>query len=124
LLSMPPSSQPAKPTHGGNGSKPKRLVVTSVTTLQSSNRLAMKLKTLIFFYILTILTSCNGQTSNKKINTDLFAKGDTVKELGSSIYGCLPRQEKYHIGLEVGKQECINTMEINLINYTTKHGLL
>ena len=39
--------------------------------------------------ILTLLTSCNGQTSNQKKNTEQFseqfAKGDTVKELGSSI---------------------------------------
>lgn len=49
------------------------------------NRKTIKIKTYIFFYILTILTSCNGQTSNKKINLELSANGDTVKELGSNI---------------------------------------
>jgi ligand-binding sensor domain-containing protein len=49
------------------------------------DRQTMKIKTVIFFYILTILTSCNGQTSNKKTNPDLSANGDTVSQLGNNI---------------------------------------
>ena len=45
----------------------------------------MKLNILLFLTILTLLTCCNGQTSNQKIIADQFTKGDTVKELGSSI---------------------------------------
>lgn len=49
----------------------------------------MKLNTLLFFSILSILTSCNGQSYNSKENADQFeeqfVKGDTVKELGNNI---------------------------------------
>ncbi len=45
----------------------------------------MKLTTLLFFSILSILTSCNGQTSNSKNHSVLLkeinVKGDIVKEL-------------------------------------------
>jgi hypothetical protein len=45
----------------------------------------MKLNILLFLSTITLLTSCNGQTSNQNKNTDQFIKGDTVKELGKSI---------------------------------------
>jgi hypothetical protein len=45
----------------------------------------MKLKILLFLTILTLLTSCNGQTSNQQKHTIHLIKGDTVKQLGSSI---------------------------------------
>jgi len=45
----------------------------------------MKLTTLLLFSILSTLTSCNGQSSYQQRNADKYAKGDTVKELGSSI---------------------------------------
>ncbi len=82
----------------------------------------MKIKTLILFYILTILTSCNGQTFNKKTNSDLFPKGDTVKELGSSIM--VVYQDKKNIfwfgSWETGVYKYDGK---TLINFTTKHGL-
>lgn len=82
----------------------------------------MKLKTLIFFYILTILTSCNGQTSNKKINSGLFVKGDTVKELGSNIMVIYQdKKNNYWFGSwETGVYKYDGK---TLVNYTTKHGL-
>jgi ligand-binding sensor domain-containing protein len=82
----------------------------------------MKIKTVIFFYILTILTSCNGQTSNKKTNPDLSANGDTVKELGSNIM--VVYQDKKNVywfgSWETGVYRYDGR---TLINYTTKHGL-
>ncbi|MFA7380772.1 MAG: two-component regulator propeller domain-containing protein [Bacteroidia bacterium] len=82
----------------------------------------MKIKTAIFFYILTILTSCNGQTSNKKTYSDLSAKGDTVKELGSNIM--VVYQDKKNVywfgSWETGVYRYDGK---TLINYTTKHGL-
>lgn len=40
---------------------------------------------LLFLSILTVLISCNGQTSNKKKVTDEFTNGESVSELGNSI---------------------------------------
>lgn len=80
------------------------------------------MKTVIFFYILTIITSCNGQISNKKTNPDLSENGDTVKELGSNIM--VVYQDKKNIywfgSWETGLFRYDGK---TLINYTTKHGL-
>ena len=82
----------------------------------------MKIKTVIFFYILTILTSCNGQTSNKKTNPYLSANGDTVKELGSNIMVIYQdKKNVYWFGSwETGVYRYDGK---TFINYTTKHGL-
>ena len=46
----------------------------------------MKLKILLFLSILTLLVSCNGQTtSNTSDKIPNIIVGDTIKELGSSI---------------------------------------
>ncbi len=45
----------------------------------------VKLNLLLLLSSVTLLTSCNGQTSNQKKNTDLSVKGDTVQELGKNI---------------------------------------
>ncbi|TAF65029.1 MAG: hypothetical protein EAZ55_10095 [Cytophagales bacterium] len=86
----------------------------------------MKLPTLLFFNTLFILASCNGQTSNQKKNTEqlqeLFAKGDTVKELGSSIM--VVYQDKKNIYWFGSWQTGVYRYDgKTLINYTTKHGL-
>jgi ligand-binding sensor domain-containing protein len=86
----------------------------------------MKLNIILFLSILTLLTSCSGQTSNTKKNTDqfkeLFVKGDTVKELGSSIM--VVYQDKKNIywfgSWETGVYRYDGK---TLINFTTKHGL-
>jgi hypothetical protein len=74
----------------------------------------MKLTNILFLSILTLLTSCSGQTSYPKKNTDHFkepfVKGDTVKELGSSIMVVYQdRKNIYWFGSwETG---CIDMME-------------
>ena len=86
----------------------------------------MKINILLFLTILTLLTSCYGQTSNLKKNTEQFseqfAKGDTVKELGSSIM--VVYQDKKNVywfgSWETGVYRYDGK---SLINYTTKHGL-
>jgi hypothetical protein len=45
----------------------------------------MKLNILLLLTISTLLTSCNGQNTYQKRSADQITKGDTVKELGSSI---------------------------------------
>lgn len=82
----------------------------------------MKLNILIFLSTITLLTSCNGQTSNQKKNTDQFIKGDTVKELGKSIMVVYQDSKNtYWFGSwETGVYRYDGK---TLINYTTKHGL-
>jgi ligand-binding sensor domain-containing protein len=86
----------------------------------------MKLNMLLFLSILTLLTSCNGQTSTQKKNTEQFneqlAKGDTVKELGSNIMVVYQdKKNNYWFGSwETGVYRYDGR---SLINYTTKHGL-
>jgi ligand-binding sensor domain-containing protein len=86
----------------------------------------MKSNVLLFLSILTLFTSCNGQTSNKKKSTDLFkellVKGDTVKELGSSIMVVYQdKKSTYWFGSwETGVYRYDGK---TLVNYTTKHGL-
>lgn len=86
----------------------------------------MKLNILLFLSILTLLTSCNGQTTSQKNNTkqfsEQFAKGDTVKELGSSImFVYQDKKNIYWFGSwETGVYRYDGK---TIINYTTKHGL-
>ena len=82
----------------------------------------MKLTTLLFFSILSTLTSCNGQISNEKKNIDQYTKGDTVKELGSNIMVVYQdKKNTYWFGSwETGIYKYDGK---TLINYTTKHGL-
>jgi len=86
----------------------------------------MKLTTLLFFSILSILTSCNGQTSNTKNHSVLLkeinVKGDTVKELGNNIMVIYQdKKNTYWFGSwETGVYRYDGK---TLINYTTKHGL-
>lgn len=87
----------------------------------------MKLTTLLFFSMLSLLTSCNGLPSNPPKNTDLlteqFIKGDTVTELGSSIMVIYQdKKNTYWFGSwETGVYRYDGK---TLVNYTTKHGLL
>ena len=86
----------------------------------------MKLTTLLFLSILSILASCNGQTSNSKnqlvLLKEIIVKGDTVKELGSNIMVIYQdKKNTYWFGSwETGVYKYDGK---NLINYTTKHGL-
>lgn len=82
----------------------------------------MKFNILLVLTILTLLTSCNGQISGHKRTTDQFTKGDTVKELGSSIM--VIYQDKNNVywfgSWETGVYRYDGK---TLINYSTKHGL-
>jgi ligand-binding sensor domain-containing protein len=82
----------------------------------------MQLNILLFLTTITLLTSCNGQTSNKKNNTDQFINGDIVKELGKNIMVVYQDSNNvYWFGSwETGVYKYDGK---TLINYTTKHGL-
>ncbi len=86
----------------------------------------MKLTTLLFFCILSILTSCNGQNYNLENQTDflkeIYVKGDTVKELGSSIM-VIYQDKKNTYWFGSWKTGLYKYDGKTLINYTTKHGL-
>ncbi len=87
----------------------------------------MNLTILLFSCILSLSTSCYGQTSNLKNNSvtlnKISLKGDTVKELGSSIMVIYQdRKNNYWFGSwETGVYKYDGN---ELVNYTTKHGLL
>jgi ligand-binding sensor domain-containing protein len=86
----------------------------------------MKLKTILFFSILTILTSCNGQTKNKTSNPDNSNKhissGDTVNKLGNHLwYVFQDKKNNYWFG---SNGEGVYRYDgINIVNFTTKDGL-
>lgn len=86
----------------------------------------MKLNLIILLSILTLCTSCSGQTSYPKKNTDQFkdlvVKGDTVNELDNSIMVVYQDNKNvYWFGSwETGVYRHDGK---TLINYTTKHGL-
>lgn len=82
----------------------------------------MKPNLLLFLSILTLLTSCNGQTS-KNNYIDQFTIGTTVKELGSNIMVVFQDSKNdYWFGSwETGVYKYDGK---TLINFTTDHGLL
>ncbi|MDI9875115.1 ligand-binding sensor domain-containing protein [Flectobacillus rivi] len=86
----------------------------------------MKLTTFLFFSILPIFISCNGQTSNSKnhfvLLKEINVKGDTVKELGSNIM-VLYQDKKKNYWFGSWKTGLYKYDGKTLINYTTKHGL-
>jgi len=86
----------------------------------------MKLTALSFFCILSVLASCNGQTSNSNNQPILFkktnVKGDTIKELGSNIM-LIYQDKKNTYWFGSWKTGVYKYDGKNLINYTTKHGL-
>lgn len=86
----------------------------------------MKLTTHLFYSILFILTSCNGQTYNSENQTDflkeIYVNGDTVKELGSSIM-VIYQDKKNTYWFGSWKTGVYRYDGKTLINYTTKHGL-
>ena len=83
----------------------------------------MKLNILLFLSTISLLTSCNGQTSNQKKNSDQFIKGDTIKELGKSIMVIYQdKKNVYWFGSwETGVYKYDGK---ELVNFTTKHGLI
>jgi len=86
----------------------------------------MKLTTLLFFSILSILTSCNGQNSHSENQSvplkEINVKGDTVKELGSNIM-VIYQDKKNNYWFGSWKTGVYKYDGKTLINYTTKHGL-
>jgi ligand-binding sensor domain-containing protein len=82
----------------------------------------MKLYILLFLSILTLLPSCNGQTTKQYVKAEHNVTGDTVTELGNNIM--VVYQDKKNIywfgSWETGVYRYDGK---SLINYTTKHGL-
>ena len=83
----------------------------------------MKLSTLLFIPILSLLTSCNGQTTKQKTNPENVATGDTATALGNNIMVIYQdRKDVYWFGSwETGVYKYDGKA---LIHYTTEHGLL
>ena len=85
----------------------------------------MKLYTLLFLNILTVLMSCIGQNisrSNNNILNNRIAKGDTVKELSNNIMIVYQdKRNNYWFGSWEEGLYLYDGKEI--IHFTTKHGL-
>ncbi len=94
----------------------------------------MKLNILLLLSILTLLTSCNGQTASKQKNNEQlkeqFVKGDTVQALGSSVMVVYQdKRNNYWFGswktgvYRYDPSTSLKTGGKTLVNYTAKHGL-
>lgn len=86
----------------------------------------MKLKTLLFFSILTILISCNGQTKNNASKVEVLnkhiAQGDTVNKLGEHLwYVFQDKNNNYWFG---SNGEGVYRFDgKTIVNFTIKDGL-
>jgi len=98
----------------------------SMTDRANNKQTEMKLTTLLFFSILSILTSCNGQTSNSKKNIDQFkeqfVKGDTVKELGNNIM-LIYQDKKNNYWFGSWEDGLYRYDGKTILHFTTKDGL-
>ena len=83
----------------------------------------IRLNIIMFFNILVLLTSCNGQNTERKVKSENIVEGDKVTELGKNIM--VIYQDKKNIywfgSWETGVYKYDGK---ELVNYTTKHGLL
>ena len=85
----------------------------------------MKL-TILYLTILTVMTSCNGQTTTQQVNSeklnDPIAKGESVKELSSNIMVIYQdRKNNYWFG---SWQDGVYKYDgKSIINYKAEHGL-
>ena len=82
----------------------------------------MKLNLLLFLPIFTLLTSCNGQTSDQKSTDEWSVVGDTVQTPGSSIMVIYQdSRDVYWFGSwETGVYRYDGK---SLVHFTTEHGL-
>jgi ligand-binding sensor domain-containing protein len=81
---------------------------------------------ILYLTVLTILTSCNGQTKNNASNTAVFsapiAPGDTVNKLGNHLwYVFQDKKNNYWFGSNGEGVYCYDGKTI--VNFTTKDGL-
>jgi ligand-binding sensor domain-containing protein len=86
----------------------------------------MKLTTLLFFSILTILTSCNGQTTRNKTNSDILEEqvtmGDTVTKLGDHLWYVF-QDKKNNYWFSSNGEGVYRFDGKTIVNFTTKHGI-
>ncbi len=86
----------------------------------------MEFSTILFFGILSLLTSCNGQTADKASNVELLsahiAHGDTVSKLGDHLwYVFQDKNDNYWFG---SNGEGVYRFDgKTIVNFTTQHGL-
>lgn len=85
----------------------------------------MKL-TILYLIVLTLLTSCNGQTTSQKVNSEKLneplAKGDTVKELSNNIM-VVYQDKKNNYWFGSWQDGLYKYDGKSIIHFTTKDGL-
>lgn len=86
----------------------------------------MKFNVFILISILTLLTSCNGQTNTKKISsenpTEPLVTGDTVRELSNNIM-VIYQDKKNNYWFGSWQDGLFKYDGKSIIHFTTKHGL-
>ena len=86
----------------------------------------MKLKTFLFFSILIILNSCNGQTKNNASAADISNKhigpGDTVYKLGNQLWYVFQDKNNNYWFSSNGEGVYFYNGK-TIVNFTTKDGL-
>ena len=105
---------------------PRSILSYSMTDRDINKHKVMKLASVLLFTMLSLLTLCNGQPYNPnkftELSEELFIKGDTVNELGSSIMVVF--QDKKNIYWFGSWKSGVYRFDgKTLINLTTKHGL-
>jgi ligand-binding sensor domain-containing protein len=105
--------------------KPQTVNGNSMTT-QQPYRQAMKLNLIAFLSILTVLTSCKGQTNTQAHNSEKlnnpFATGDTVKELSNNIM-VIFQDKKNNYWFGSWKDGLYKYDGRSIIHFTSKDGL-
>ena len=86
----------------------------------------MKFNIIILISILTLLTTCNGQTNTQKISsekpTESLVTGDTVSELGNNIM-IIYQDKKNNYWFGSWQDGLYKYDGKSIIHFTTKHGL-
>jgi len=100
-----------------------------MTTTQTLNKQRMKLNAIIFFSILTILTSCNGQNTSSVSNSSRneqgssIAIGDTIFELDKNIW-IIFQDKNNHYWFGSDGQGVYRYDGKTILHFSTKEGLL
>ncbi len=87
----------------------------------------MKLNIIIFISILTLLTSCNGQTNTQKISsekpTEPLVTGDTVRELSNNIMVIYQDKKKNNYWFGSWQDGLFKYDGESFVHFSTEHGL-
>lgn len=82
-----------------------------------------KLNIIVFFNLLILLTSCNGQTTKQQVKLNQIVAGTSIAELGKSTM-VVYQDRKNNFWFGSWKTGVYKYDGKELVNYTTEHGLI